>query len=553
MANENNNIEESKIKVMGDDYVRIVNAKTIFGWTLINGACKKKKPKKMKNYRLTFTRSKNIPYHDRMVELERLYFKKEEERKTYYSTDILNIIFLYLLLIIPGLIYSLVKTHQKKMIKNHNAAINKSQLNYSASSEASVLGEVPVDKMTYRVSPKGERVSLLGYGCMRWPLKPAPDSDGNVIDQDAVNELVDYAIAHGVNYFDTSPVYCQGFSERATGAALKRYPREKLLIATKMSNFQNYTRENSIKMYHQSMKELQTDYLDYYLLHSVGGGEGIKTFHDRYIDNGVLDFLLKEREEGRIRNLGWSFHGSVEVFDYLLSLDVKWDFVQIQMNYVDWRHASGRNVNAEYLYGELAKRGIPAVIMEPLLGGRLSKLNDHLVARLKQRRPENSVASWAFRFAGTYPNVLCVLSGMTYMEHLQDNLRTYSPLEPLNEEEKEFLEETAQLMLKFPTIPCNDCKYCMPCPYGLDIPAILVHYNKCVNEGNVPKSSQDENYRRARRAFLIGYDRSVPKLRQASHCTGCNQCNPHCPQSIDIPKELHRIDAYVEQLKQETL
>ncbi len=367
-----------------------------------------------------------------------------------------------------------------------------------ASSEASVLGEVPVDKMTYRVSPKGERVSLLGYGCMRWPLKPAPDSDGNVIDQDAVNELVDYAIAHGVNYFDTSPVYCQGFSERATGAALKRYPREKLLIATKMSNFQNYTRENSIKMYHQSMKELQTDYLDYYL-------------------------------------------------------HVKWDFVQIQMNYVDWRHASGRNVNAEYLYGELAKRGIPAVIMEPLLGGRLSKLNDHLVARLKQRRPENSVASWAFRFAGTYPNVLCVLSGMTYMEHLQDNLRTYSPLEPLNEEEKEFLEETAQLMLKFPTIPCNDCKYCMPCPYGLDIPAILVHYNKCVNEGNVPKSSQDENYRRARRAFLIGYDRSVPKLRQASHCTGCNQCNPHCPQSIDIPKELHRIDAYVEQLKQETL
>ena len=338
-----------------------------------------------------------------------------------------------------------------------------------ASSEASVLGEVPVDKMTYRVSPKGERVSLLGYGCMRWPLKPAPDSDGNVIDQDAVNELVDYAIAHGVNYFDTSPVYCQGFSERATGAALKRYPREKLLIATKMSNFQNYTRENSIKMYHQSMKELQTDYLDYYLLHSVGGGEGIKTFHDRYIDNGVLDFLLKEREEGRIRNLGWSFHGSVEVFDYLLSLDVKWDFVQIQMNYVDWRHASGRNVNAEYLYGELAKRGIPAVIMEPLLGGRLSKLNDHLVARLKQRRPENSVASWAFRFAGTYPNVLCVLSGMTYMEHLQDNLRTYSPLEPLNEEEKEFLEETAQLMLKFPTIPCNDCKYCMPCPYGYDL------------------------------------------------------------------------------------
>lgn len=128
--------------------------------------------------------------------------------------------------------------------------------------------------------------------------------------------------------------------------------------------------------------------------------------------------------------------------------------------------------------------------MEPLLGGRLSKLNDNLVARLKQRRPESSVASWAFRFAGSFPDILTVLSGMTYMEHLQDNLRTYSPLEPLTDEEMDFLEDTAQLMLKYPTIPCNDCKYCMPCPYGLDIPATLLHYNRCVNEGNVPKTGR---------------------------------------------------------------
>ena len=125
--------------------------------------------------------------------------------------------------------------------------------------------------------------------------------------------------------------------------------------------------------------------------------------------------------------------------------------------------------------------------------------------------------------------------------------------EQLTEEEAQYLYDTADLMMEYPTIPCNDCKYCMPCPYGIDIPAILIHYNKCVNEGNVPESSQDENYRKARRAFLVGYDRSVPKLRQADHCTGCNQCSPHCPQTIDIPKELHRIDAYVEQLKQETL
>lgn len=412
---------------------------------------------------------------------------------------------------------------------------------------------VPIDKMTYRTSTtQKDRVSLLGYGCMRWPTIPSPDGKGDIIDQDAVNELVDYAIAHGVNYFDTSPVYVQGWSEKSTGIALKRHPREKLFIATKLSNFSNYSRENSIAMYRKSFEDLQTDYIDYYLLHSIGGG-GTEAFKARYINNGMIEFLLKEREAGRIRNLGFSFHGSVDTFDYALSLhdEVKWDFVQIQLNYVDWKHASKRNVNAEYLYAELVKRNIPAIIMEPLLGGRLSNVPTHIMTRLKQRRPEDSVASWAFRFAGSPEMVLTVLSGMTYMEHLQDNIRTYSPLVPLTEDDKEFLEETAQLILKYPTVPCNDCKYCMPCPYGIDIPAILIHYNKCVNEGNVPKSRQDENYRQARRAFLIGYDRSVPRLRQASHCIGCNQCSSHCPQNINIPKELQRIDTFVEQLKQD--
>lgn len=414
---------------------------------------------------------------------------------------------------------------------------------------AVALGEVPTDKMTYRQHPtNGDKVSILGYGCMRWPLKQGSDGKDQ-IDQEAVNRLVDYAIEHGVNYFDTSPVYVQGMSEKATGIALARHPRNSYYLATKLSNFQNYTRENSLAMYRQSFRDLQTDYLDYYLLHSIGGGNGIELFNDRYINNGMLDFLVKEREAGRIRNLGWSFHGDVKVFDYVLDMGVKWDFVQIQLNYLDWKHASGRNVNADYLYGELEKRGIPAVIMEPLLGGRLSNVPDHIVARLKQQRPENSVASWAFRFAGSPDGVLTVLSGMTYMEHLQDNIRTYSPLIPVTDEEKDFLEETAQLMMKYPTIPCNDCKYCMPCPYALDIPGILLHYNKCVNEGNVPKSVQDENYAKARRAFLVGYDRSVPKLRQANHCTGCEQCNPHCPQGIDIPKEMQRIDKFVEELK----
>lgn len=412
--------------------------------------------------------------------------------------------------------------------------------------------EVPTDQMTYRTNPKTQdRVSLLGYGMMRLPSIPLPDGTSSTIDQEAVNELVDYAIAHGVNYFDTSPVYMQGGSEKATGIALKRYPRDKYFVATKLSNFSNYTRENSITMYRKSFENLQVDTIDYYLLHSIGNG-GIETFRARYIENGMLDYLVEERKAGRIRNLGFSFHGTQAVFDEVLAMHetVHWDFVQIQLNYVDWRHASGNNVNAEYLYAELEKRHIPAIIMEPLLGGRLSNVPDHIAATLKQQAPESSVASWAFRFAGSHADVLTVLSGMTYMEHLQDNLRTYSPLDTLTEADLEFLEETAQLMLRYPTIPCNDCKYCMPCPYGLDIPAILLHYNKCINEGNVPASSQDENYRKARRAFLIGYDRSVPKLRQANHCIGCGQCVSHCPQSINIPKELHRIDRFVEELKQ---
>ncbi len=429
------------------------------------------------------------------------------------------------------------------------------------SESTTALPDIPVDRMTLRTNPTtGDKVSILGYGCMRWPTIPSGNDDGeDEMDQETINRLVDTALAHGVNYFDTSPVYCKGRSERATGIALARHPRESYFIATKLSNFapQTWSREASIEMYRNSFKELQTDYIDYLLLHAIGMGNGMEDFRARFIDNGVLDFLLAEREAGRIRNLGFSYHGDIEVFDWALANHdkYKWDFVQIQLNYMDWKHAkelNPRNTDGEYLYGELAKRGIPAVIMEPLLGGRLSNVPDHIAERLKERSPENSVASWAFRYAGTHPGVLTVLSGMTYMEHLEDNLRTYCPLVPLSDEEMQFLYDTADLMVKYPTVACNDCKYCMPCPYGIDIPAILLHYNKCVNQGNIAENSQSPDYARARRAFLVGYDRSVPKLRQASHCIGCKQCVHHCPQSINIPKELHRIDRYVESLKRET-
>lgn len=422
-------------------------------------------------------------------------------------------------------------------------------------SESAATGE-----MTYRINPStGDKVSILGYGCMRLPTKPVEGGAENEteIDQDAVNQSVDHALKHGVNYFDTSPAYCKGQSEHAMGIALSRHPRDSYYIATKLSNFAPVTwpREKSIEMYNNSFKELQTDYIDYMLLHAIGQG-GMDALNGRYIDNGMLDFLVGEREAGRIRNLGFSYHGDIAVFDYLLKMHdegkVKWDFVQIQLNYVDWHHAkeiNERNTNAEYLYGELEKRGIPGVVMEPLLGGRLASLNNNLVTMMKQRRPDDSIASWAFRYAGTPEGILTVLSGMTYMEHLEDNLKTYSPLEPVTDDENIFLEKIATLMLEFPTVPCTDCKYCMPCPYGVDIPTIFSHYNQCLNEGRITNDTRDPEYAKARKAYLVGYDRKVPKLRQASHCIGCGSCMSHCPQGILIPDELHKIDRYVETLK----
>ena len=408
-------------------------------------------------------------------------------------------------------------------------------------------------EMTYRTNPKqGDKVSILGYGCMRWPMTK-DKNDKDIVDQEAVNRLVDHALENGVNYFDTAPVYLQGQSERVTGNALKRHPRDSYFIATKLSNMRgNYTFEEAEALYRKSFQELQTDYIDYYLLHSVSDED---VFNRRFRDNGVIDFLMKEREAGRIRNLGFSFHGNKEGFDSLLALHDKyhWDFVQIQLNWVDWTHAGNRNTDAQYLQAELDKKGIRSIIMEPLLGGRLSKVPDHVADILKERNPQGSVASWAFRFAGTHEGVLCVLSGMTYMEHLQDNIKTYSPLVPLNQNELDFLEKTADLMMKYPTVPCNDCKYCMPCPYGIDIPAILLHYNKCVNEGNISQSKEAENYRKARRAYLVSYDRAVPKLRQADRCIGCNQCSINCPQKINIPNEIHKISRYIEKLRRDTL
>lgn len=439
---------------------------------------------------------------------------------------------------------------------------------YNDSHARIVASERPVaiDRMTYRMAPTtGNRISLLGYRMMHLPVKEGcieREYIGASIDQAQVNRLVDYAIEHGVNYFDTAPTYCNGLAEYATGLALSRHPRNAYFIATKMSNLAHemWSRKACAEIFENSLKALRTNYIDYYLLHGIdGGNDALAAFNACYIENGVFDFFIEQRQCGRIHNVGFSYHGDVHIFDLALQMHdsgyVHWDFVQIPLNYVDWKCAqkiNPQNTNVAYLYGELHRRGIPIVVVEPLLGGRLATMANAITVQMKQRNPDCSVASWALRYAATYPDVLTILSAMTYMEHLQDNLRSLAPLSPLTDNDRHFLDGVAQQIAMLPNIPCTACNDCLPCPCGLDIPAVFAHYNKCIADDQRKReyALQNTAYYRQRRDFLLGYDRHVPRLRQSHYCNGCRRCLSRCPQHINIHTEMFKISDYVEKLKQ---
>ena len=374
---------------------------------------------------------------------------------------------------------------------------------------------------------------------MRLPEK------GGEIDQEQLNRQVKLMLDGGINYFDTSPAYCRGRSEASLGKALKAsgYARKEYVIATKLSNFASsqFPLEKCKEMFENSLKALQTDYVDNYLLHSIGNN-GFQTFSKRYLENGALDWCVRLREEGRIKNLGFSYHGDPKTFEWCMENHekYKWDFCLIQMNYVDWRHAkeiNKANLNAEYLYGELTKRKIPVAIMEPLLGGRLARYNYAIANELSPVDPDSSLAQWAFRFCGSFPNVMTVLSGMSSIEHMEENIATFSPLKPCTEKELAALERAAQAMLKLNTIPCTDCKYCMPCPYGLDIPKLFRFRNDILSAKVKPSDAE----------VLKLYRQMIPEaLRRAEHCTGCGICSSHCPQRINIPKEIAIVDEWID-------
>ena len=334
------------------------------------------------------------------------------------------------------------------------------------------------------------------------------------------------------------------------GNALSRHPRDKYFVATKMSNQnrRSWAFEDSKRMYENSMERLKVDHIDYYLLHGIGGG--MDSLKGRFLDNGILDFLMKEREAGRIKHLGFSYHGDVRDFDWLLDHqeEYHWDFCQIQMNFLDWRHASMRggrrsDADAEYLYNKCDKLGVQCVVMEPLRGGAFGRMAPELSDQLKAVHPDDSTARWAFRWVGSHTNILTVLSGMNRMDHLEENVNTFSPLDPCTEPENALLASIADQMSGFPTIPCTTCQYCMPCPYGVNIPANFAYYNEAVNEHILPLPAVGAaDYAERKQRFIDGYKKALTdEATWAKKCQDCEECLSKCPQQIRIPNQLARI------------
>ncbi len=417
--------------------------------------------------------------------------------------------------------------------------------------------------MSYRVNPNtGNKISIVGYGTMHLPrLRNSSDRNSvEDINQEAVNRLVDYAIDHGINFFNMAPTYCNGQCEKAMGFALSRHPRSRYFVSSKMSNMEpeNHSLEASKKIYNKTFEELKVDYLDLYMLHNIGVG-GIETFKKRFIDNGVLDFLKQQRASGKIRNLGFSFSGDIDVFNHAMAMhdsgEVKWEAALVSINYIDWYHPSGgvnSDTDSQYLYNELLKRDIPVLAVDPLCGGQLGTVSKPTSEMMLKVRPDDSPAAWAMRFVGSLKGVICIIAGMGYTEHLKDNVYTCSPLTPVTDEDLELIEKIADRISQHPIIRCQQCQACEPCPYGVEIAAVFERYNMALNadliiiDGNHTSASK---YKQLRRAFLVGMDCAVSKLRQADQCIGCGECLKRCPRRIDIPKKMQFISQYTERLR----
>ena len=356
-----------------------------------------------------------------------------------------------------------------------------------------------------------QKMPKLGFGLMRLPQK-----DG-AVDIEHLNRMVDAYMEAGLNYFDTAYVYHDGNSEKAIKEALvKRYPRDRFMLATKLPAWCLKTPEDRDRIFNEQRERCGVDYFDFYLLHSIeDGGNG-----ETYERLDCFNWGLQKKAEGKIRHFGFSFHGSPAYLIKVLDAHPEIEFVQIQLNYADWKNPV---VRSGELYEILHARGIPMVIMEPVKGGTLAKLTPELEAMYRAARPEASVASWALRFVGSLPGVMTILSGMSSAEQMADNIGTFTRFEPLTDAEKDLVGKVREIMLNVPQISCTACRYCTSgCPMHISIPDVFRAVNTMTLYGDVfrPKAFY---------GGIIGQG-----YGRASDCIGCGQCESVCPQHLPI-------------------
>lgn len=367
----------------------------------------------------------------------------------------------------------------------------------------------------------GKEISRLGYGGMRFP------KNGDEVDVDAAVQLLRKAYEMGINYFDTAMVYHKGESEKIFGKAFEPYPRDSYLIADKMSIWLCSDEEDMKARFYNQLKTLKTDYIDFYLVHSLN-----RNHYKKVKDLHCVEFLQQMKQEGKIKHLGFSFHDTYQVFTQILN-DYTWDFVQIQLNYLDWH-----NQGAEQLYRELERRNLPVMVMEPVRGGYLATIDSERAKPFLELEPQRSIASWAIRWVESLPQVAVVLSGMSDLQQLEDNVATMTHFEPMNEQELAAIDRVVEEIRKVNEIPCTGCRYCMDCPMGVDIPEIFSIYSQYKIFGK-------------EKAFVQDYEEVVEHGNGAEHCVRCMACTTKCPQMIAIPDKLEMIAKLYAQKKVE--
>lgn len=364
--------------------------------------------------------------------------------------------------------------------------------------------------MIDRLPFKNTMVSRLGLGTMRLPclFEEKRESSGN-IDYDKAQELVDIAYNNGVNYFDTAYMYHNGKSEEFIGHALKKYPRDSYYLADKLPIWMCNAPEDMEKVFNDQLKRCDVEYFDFYLLHSLD-----KNNFKKCEKFGAYEFVLQKQKEGKIKNIGFSFHGTVRDLKTIIKAH-HWDFAQIQMNYLDWK-----NQNANEQYQILTDAGIPVIVMEPVRGGKLAAPGEDAEKLFTDYDSSSSVASWAIKFVATHSNVLTILSGMNNVEQMNDNINTLTNFVPFNDAQLDICFKAAKIINKADLIPCTGCDYCADCPKGVKISEIFATYNKY----------------KSGKASLRESKKLYNEIEINHHeCVNCGKCKTHCPQNINIP------------------